>query len=104
MEIVVIAFFLIMTEFFVGLVIAASSKNVIKIIISIEILMNTVNTFLVFFSVYFGGGSLNPLVVTIVIISIVISAILAAFILILIYMIQEKFDTLNSEKVSELRW
>jgi len=104
MEIVVLAFFLIMTEFFVGLVIAASSKNVIKILISIEILINTANTFLVFFSVFFAGGKLDPLVVTIVIISIIISAILAAFILIIVYTIQEKFNTLNAEKVSELRW
>jgi NADH:ubiquinone oxidoreductase subunit K len=93
-----------MTEFFLGLIIAAFSKNVIKILISVEILINTVNSFLVFFSVYFAGGKLDPLVALIVIISIIISAILAAFILIIFYKIEEKFNTLEAEKVSELRW
>jgi len=97
-------FFLIIIEFFIGLVITASSKNVIKIIIGVEILINIANAFLVFFSVYFSGGSLNPLVVTIVMISTIIAAIVAAFLLIIIYMMQEKFDTLDAEKISELRW
>ncbi len=103
-DIIVLAFSLIIIEFFISLLLAANSKNVIKIIIGVEILMNTVNTFLVFFSVYFTNGSLDPIVVVIVMISTIIAAIVAAFILIIVYRMQEKFNTLNAEKISELKW
>ena len=103
-DIIILAFFLIITEFFISLVIAATSKKVIKIIIGVEILINTANAFLVFFSVYFANGRLDPFVVTIVMISTIIAAIVAAFVLIIVYMMQEKFNTLNAEKISELRW
>ena len=103
-EIIIIAFFLIMTEFFISLVIVATSKNVIKIIIGVEILISTANAFLVLFSIYFASGRLDPFVVTIVMISTIIAAIVAAFVLIIVYMMQEKFNTLNAEKISELRW
>lgn len=103
-DIIILIFFLIMTEFFISLVITATSKNVIKIIIGVQILINTANAFLVFFSVYFASGSLDPFVVTIVMISTIIAAIVAAFVLIIVYMMQEKFNTLDAEKISELRW
>jgi len=103
-DIIVLAFSLIIIEFFISLLLAANSKNVIKIIIGVEILMNTVNAFLVFFSVYFTNGKLDPIVVVIVMMSTIIAAIIAAFILIIVYMMQEKFNTLNAEKISELKW
>ncbi len=103
-DIIILTFFLILTEFFISLVIAATSKNVIKIIIGVEILINTANAFLVFFSVYFASNNLDPFVVTIVMISTIIAAIVAAFVLIIVYMMQEKFNTLDAEKISELRW
>ena len=100
----VFVFSLIMIEFFIGLVIAATSKNLIKILIGVEILVITVNAFLVFFSVYFSAGNLDPLVATIVMISTIIAAIIASFILVIVYRAAEKFTTLDAEKISELRW
>lgn len=102
-NIIAIAFSLILIEFFIGLIIATFSKNLIKIIIGIEILINTANAFLVCFSVYFAGGRLDPLVITIVMISTTITAIITAFILIIVYMLQKEFGTLDAEKISKLR-
>lgn len=99
-----IMFSLILIEFLICLVITVTSKNLIKILIGIEISLITVNVFLVFFSFYLRGGILDPLVATIVIISTTISAIIAAFILVLIYKIQQKFNTIDVNKICDLRW
>ncbi len=97
-------FSLILIEFLISLIIAATGKNLIKILIAIEISIITVNVFLVFFSFYLMGGILDPLVVTIVMISTTISAIIAAFILVLVYKLQEMFDTIDVNKICDLRW
>ena len=97
-------FSLILIEFLISLVIAATGKNLIKILIAIEISIITVNVFLVFFSFYLRGGILDPLVATIIMISTAISALIAAFVLVLVYKLQQKFNTTDVNKICDLRW
>ena len=97
-------FSLILIEFLISLIIAATGKNLIKILIGIEISIITANAFLVFFSFYLGGGILDPLVATIIMISTTISAIIAAFILVIIYKLQQQFNTIDANKICDLRW
>ena len=103
-DIGIIVFALIIAEFFISLVIASVSKNIIKILINIEILTITSNAFLVFFSVYFTDGNLDPFVTVIIMISTIVTATVAAFILIIIHRLEGDYNTLDDEKISELRW
>lgn len=92
---------LALTLFFIGLFGVIVSKNIIKVLISIELMLNAVSINFVAFAAFNDGISVNGMVVALFITAIS-AAQVAVAIAILICIFRYK-HSVNSEKIGELK-
>ncbi|RLE98183.1 MAG: hypothetical protein DRJ57_03785 [Thermoprotei archaeon] len=86
----------------VGAYCVASKRNLIKIVMGIEIVTTAVN--LNFIAMGLRGGVLDPLASMYAAVSMAIGAAVAALALALIVQAYRHYGTLDSSKMSRLRW
>ncbi|MGQ4891527.1 MAG: NADH-quinone oxidoreductase subunit NuoK [Candidatus Njordarchaeia archaeon] len=87
----------------VGLCILISKRNVIKMIMGIEIMLFASNFMFVSISAFISPGMVDPLARAIVIISMVIGAAIAAIMISLAIYAARLFKTTDVRKLSELK-
>ena len=88
----------------IGIYIAVSKRNLIKIFIGIEILATGVNLNFITLSILKHKNLIDPLPHAIVVTSIVLDGILVGVGLALALVIYRRFGTLDVDKIRKLRW
>jgi len=88
----------------IGLYCLAVKRNMIRLIIGIEIITTAANLNFITFSAYAKQGFVDPLGHSIVIMSIVIGACIAAVGLTIAIYAYRHYKTLDVRKLSRLRW
>ena len=89
--------------YFVGLYCLATKKNMIRLVLGIEILINAANLNFIAFSAYRAEGFVDPFVHSIVIISIAIAGCVSAAALALVVYAYKHYGTLDVRKLKRLR-
>ncbi len=92
--------------YFLGFYGLASTKNMIKIVISLEVLVMAVNLNFITFAAFSNGGTfglVDPFVQTFVVISIFIGGAIAAIALSLIWNAYKHYGTLDVRELSRLK-
>ncbi len=90
--------------FVIGIYCLAVKRNMIRLIIGIEIITNAANLNFITFSAYAKQGFVDPLGHSIVIMSIVIGACIVAVGLVIAVSAYRHYHTLDVRKLSKLRW
>jgi NADH:ubiquinone oxidoreductase subunit K len=90
--------------FVVGMYCLVVKRNMIRLIIGIEIITSAANLNFIAFSAYARPGSVDPLGHSYVILSIVIGACVVAVGLALTVCAYQHFKTLDVRKLSRLKW
>lgn len=88
----------------IGLYCLASKKNLVKMVIAIEILLAAANLNFITMSYFMKIGYTHTLAHAVVIISMAIGACVAAIALSLVMNAYRHYKTLDSRKMSRLRW
>jgi multisubunit Na+/H+ antiporter MnhC subunit len=91
-----------MALFLIGIYCVVTKRNMIKIVIGIEIMTAAVN--LNFISMAWNGTTTDPLAASIVLISIAIGAAVAAYALSLIIRAFRSSGSVDARKLKRLRW
>ena len=89
--------------YFVGLYCLATKRNMIRLVLGIEILINAANLNFIAFSAYRAEGFVDPLAHSIVVISIAIAGCVSAAALALIVYAYKHYSTLDIRKLRQLR-
>ena len=89
--------------YIVGLYCLATKRNMIRLVLGIEILINAANLNFIAFSAYRAPGFIDPLAHSMVIISIAIAGCVSAAALALIVYAYKHYGTLDVRKLRELR-
>jgi len=89
--------------YFVGLYCLATKRNMIRLVLGIEILINAANLNFIAFSVYRAEGFVDPLAHSTVIISIAVAGCVSAAALALIVYAYKHYGTLDIRKLRQLR-
>lgn len=87
-----------------GIYCMITKRNLIKLVIGIEILLSAGNLNLIVFSVYRIPGFVDPLPQAFVILSIIIGAVVAAIALSIVINIYRHYGTLDVRKMRKLKW
>jgi NADH-quinone oxidoreductase subunit K len=90
--------------FMVGLYCLAVKRNMIRLIIGVEIMTSAANLNFIAFSAYAKPGYVDPLGHSFVILSIVIGACVVAVALALAVCAYQHFKSLDIRKLSRLKW
>lgn len=90
--------------FIIGIYCLAVKRNMIRLIIGVEIITNAANLNFITFSAYAKQGFVDPLGHSIVIMSIVIGACIVAVGLVIAVLAYRHYHTLDVRKLSKLRW
>ncbi|MCJ7506262.1 NADH-quinone oxidoreductase subunit NuoK [Candidatus Bathyarchaeota archaeon] len=90
--------------FVIGIYCLAVKRNMIRLIIGIEIITSAANLNFIAFSAYARPGFVDPLGHSFVILSIVIGACVVAVALALVVCAYRHYKTLDVRKLSRLRW
>ncbi|MHA1594467.1 MAG: NADH-quinone oxidoreductase subunit NuoK [Candidatus Baldrarchaeia archaeon] len=88
----------------IGLYCLASKRNLVKMVIAIEILLAAANLNFIVMSYFMRTGYVHTLAHAIVIISMAIGACVAAIALSLVMNAYRHYKTLDTRKMSRLRW
>ena len=89
--------------YFIGLYCLATKRNMIRLVLGIEILINAANLNFIAFSAYRTEGFVDPLAHSIVVISIAIAGCVSAAALALIVYAYKHYGTLDIRKLRQLR-
>ncbi|MCD6491985.1 MAG: NADH-quinone oxidoreductase subunit NuoK [Candidatus Njordarchaeia archaeon] len=89
--------------FAIGLYILVAKKNIIRMVLGVEVMVTAANMAFIILSGFLFPGSTDPLAQAIVIISIGIGAGVATIALILAVMAYRKYGTLDITKLRELK-
>ena len=89
--------------YFVGLYCLATKRNMIRLVLGIEILINSANLNFIAFSAYRTEGFVDPLAHSTVIISIAVAGCVSAAALVLIVYAYKHYGTLDIRKLRQLR-
>jgi NADH:ubiquinone oxidoreductase subunit K len=90
--------------FMVGIYCLAVKRNMIRLIIGVEIITSAANLNFIAFSAYAKPGSIDPLGHSYAILSIVVGACVVAVALALVVCAYHHFKTLDIRKLSRLKW
>jgi NADH:ubiquinone oxidoreductase subunit K len=90
--------------FVVGIYCLVVKRNMIRLIIGVEIITSAANLNFIAFSAYAKPGSIDPLGHSYAILSIVIGACVVAVALALTVCAYQHFKTLDMRKLSRLKW
>ena len=90
--------------YIVGLYCLATKRNIVKLIIGIEIIVNAANLNFIAFAAYRQPGFVDPLGQSFVIVSIGVSACVIAIGLALVVYTYRKYKTLDVRELKRLRW
>ena len=90
--------------YIIGMYCLASKRNMIRLVIGVEILLNAVHLSFIAFSAYRTVGFIDPLAHTIVIMSIVLAGCITAVALTIITYAYRHYGTLDVRKLKRLRW
>ena len=93
-----------MVLFVVGIYCLAVKRNMVRLVIGVEILTSAANLNFITFSSYARPGSVDPLAHSVVIISLVVGACVVAVALTMVVSAYRHYKTLDARKVSRLRW
>jgi NADH:ubiquinone oxidoreductase subunit K len=93
-----------MILFVVGIYCLVVKRNMIRLIIGVEIITSAANLNFIAFSAYAKPGSVDPLGHSYVILSIVVGACVVAVALALTVCAYRHFKTLDIRKLSRLKW
>ena len=93
-----------MILFVVGIYCLVVKRNMIRLIIGVEIITSAANLNFIAFSAYAKPGSVDPLGHSYVILSIVVGACVVAVALALTVCAYKHFKTLDIRKLSRLKW
>jgi len=88
----------------IGMYCLASKRNMIRLVIGVEILMNAAHLTFIAFSAYRTTGYIDPLGHAIVIMSIVFSGCISAVALTIVTYAYKHYGTLDVQKLKRLRW
>ena len=88
----------------IGMYCLASKRNMIRLVIGVEILMNAAHLSFIAFSAYRTTGYIDPLAHGIVIMSIVLAGCITAVALTLVTYAYRHYGTLDVRKLRRLRW
>lgn len=88
----------------IGMYCLASKRNMIRLVIGVEILMNAAHLTFIAFSAYRATGYIDPLGHAIVIMSIVFSGCISAVALTIVTYAYKHYGTLDVRKLKRLRW
>ncbi len=89
--------------FFIGIYCLATKRNMIRIVLGIEILINAANVNFIAFSAYRAEGFVDPFAHSVVIISIALAGCVTAIALALIVYAYRHYGTLDVRKLRRLR-
>ena len=89
--------------YFVGLYCLATKRNMIRLVLGIEILINAANLNFIAFSAYRTEGFVDPLAHSIFVISIAVAGCVSAAALALIVYAYKHYGTLDIRKLRQLR-
>ncbi len=88
----------------VGFYILSVKRNILRIILAIELMITGANMAFVILGYWIGNGVVDPLIRSIVIISMGIASIVAALAIAFVILIFNKFGTRDIRKLRKLRW
>jgi len=89
--------------YLVGIYCLATKRNMIKLVLGIEILINAANLNFIAFSAYRAEGFVDPFAHSVVIVSIALAGCVSAVALALIVYAYKHYGTLDVRKLSRLR-
>ena len=92
------------TIYALGIYILITKRNILRMILAIELMLTAANVSFVIFSVWLNNGYVDPLVRSIVIISMALGSLVAALAIALVIMAFRLFGTRDIRKLSKLRW
>jgi NADH:ubiquinone oxidoreductase subunit K len=100
-----LSFYLVLTVilYFIGIYCLATKRNMIRLILGIEILINAANVNFIVFSAYITPGFIDPLAHSFVIISISLAGCVSAVALALVAYAYRHYGTLDVRKLRRLR-
>jgi NADH:ubiquinone oxidoreductase subunit K len=90
--------------YIIGLYCLAVKRNMIRLVIGVEILTSAANLNFIVFSGYAKPGFIEPLAHSVVVLSIVISACVVAVALTLVVSAYRHYRTLDVRELRRLRW
>ncbi|MBE0511908.1 NADH-quinone oxidoreductase subunit NuoK [Candidatus Bathyarchaeota archaeon] len=90
--------------YIIGMYCLASKRNMIRLVIGVEILMNAANLTFIAFSAYRTPGHIDPLGHAIAIMSIVFAGCVTAVALTIVTYAYRHYGTLDVRKLRRLRW
>jgi len=96
-----IAFSLVL--YLVGIYCLATKRNMVKLVLGIEILINAANLNFITFSAYRAEGFVDPFAHSVVIVSIALAGCVSAVALALVVYAYKHYGTLDVRKLSRLR-
>lgn len=88
----------------IGMYCLASKRNMIKLVMGIEILVNAAHVSFIAFSAYVSPGYVDPLGHSVVIISIGFAGCVTALALVIVTYAYKHYKTLNVRKLRRLKW
>lgn len=88
----------------IGLFTVITRRNLIRIIIGLEVLATGVNLNFIAMSLFKHGANIDPTTHALTIISIVLDGALVGVALALTLVVYRKFRTLNTDEIRKLRW
>ena len=90
--------------YIIGMYCLALKRNMIRLVIGIEILLNAVHLSFIAFSAYRNTGYIDPLAHAIVIMSIVLGGCITAVALTIVTYAYRHYGTLDVRKLRRLKW
>ncbi|MHA1617245.1 MAG: NADH-quinone oxidoreductase subunit NuoK [Candidatus Njordarchaeales archaeon] len=88
----------------IGIYTLIAKRNVLRMILAIELMLAAANMTFVVVSYWFSPGVIDPLVRSIVIISMAVGSIVAALAVSLTILVYRVFKTRDVRKLSKLKW
>ena len=90
--------------YIIGMYCLASKRNMIRLVIGVEILLNAAHLSFIAFSAYRTAGYIDPLAHAIVIMSIVLAGCITAVALTIVTYAYRHYGTLDVRKLRRLKW
>ncbi len=87
----------------VGFYILSVKRNILRIILAIELMITGANMIFVIISYWIGNGIIDPLIRSIIIISMGLASLVAALAIAFVILIFDKFGTRDIRKLRKLR-
>lgn len=88
----------------IGLFAVITRRNLIRIVIGLEIIATGVNLNFIAMSIFKHGSNIDPTAHALTVISIVLDGALVGVALALTLVVYRKFKTLDTDKIRKLRW